>query len=62
MWHGEAFHRQGVRVSRFWFLLVLYFCQVCLQHLRKIWESWSSCCLVLYPNYHLGSCLHESWK
>jgi hypothetical protein len=42
---------------------VLYFCQVWLQHLSMVFDSWSSCCLLLYPSHHLGSYLNFiSWK
>jgi hypothetical protein len=38
-----------------WFLLVLFFCQVWLQCLSKIFDSWSSRCLLLNSSHHLGS-------
>jgi hypothetical protein len=45
----------GFRVSKFWFFLVLYFCQVWLHHLRKIFDLRSSHCLLLHSSLHLGS-------
>jgi hypothetical protein len=36
-------------------LLVFYVLQVWLQHLSKVFDSWSSCCLLLHPSRHLGS-------
>jgi hypothetical protein len=48
MWYGEALYRLGFRVSKFWFSLVFYFCQVWLQCLSKILGLWSSRCLLLH--------------
>jgi hypothetical protein len=39
--------------------LLLYFCQMWLQHLREVLESRNSCCLLLCPSHHLG-CPHNS--
>jgi hypothetical protein len=55
MWCEEAFYRLGIQVLKFWFSLLLYFCQVWLQCLSKVLESQSSCCLLLHPSHHLGS-------
>jgi hypothetical protein len=55
MWHGEAFHGLGLEGVEVLILLVLYFHQVWLQHLSKIFDLWSSCCLLLCPSCHLGS-------
>jgi hypothetical protein len=44
-----------LRVLKFWFFLVLFSCQVWLQHLSKIFDFWSSCCLVLHSSCYLGS-------
>jgi hypothetical protein len=44
-----------VQGLKFWFFLVLYFCQVLLQCLRKIFDLQSSHCLLLYPSHLLGS-------
>jgi hypothetical protein len=58
MWHGEALHRLGFRVSKFWLFLVLFFCEVWLQCLSKIFDLQSSRCLLLHSSCHLGS----SWE
>jgi hypothetical protein len=42
--------------------LVLYFCQVWLQHLSKVLESRSLCCLLQQPSHHLGSLLSFFYK
>jgi hypothetical protein len=42
-------------VWKFWFFLVLFFCQVWLQHLSKIFDLRSSHCLLLPSGHHLGS-------
>jgi hypothetical protein len=57
MWCGDAFYGLGFRESKFWLSLVFYFLQVWLQHLRKVFNSWSSCCLLLYSSCHLRSSL-----
>jgi hypothetical protein len=49
---------QGLRMSKFWFFLLLYFCQVWLQHLSEVLESQSSCCLLLCSSCHLRSTLY----
>jgi hypothetical protein len=41
-------------VWKFWFFLVLFFCQVWLQHLSKIFDLRSSHCLLLPSSRHLG--------
>jgi hypothetical protein len=55
LWHQEALYRQGVRALMFWFSFVLYFCQVWIQHLSKVFDSRSSHYLLLHPSHHLGS-------
>jgi hypothetical protein len=55
IWHGEVSYGLRFSVSKFWFFLVLYFCQVWLQCLRKIFYLQSSHCLLLYSSHHLGS-------
>jgi hypothetical protein len=54
-WHGEAFHGLGVQGVEILILLVLYFCQVWLQHLSIIFDLKNSHCLLLCPSHHLGS-------
>jgi hypothetical protein len=43
------------RVLEFCFFLVVFFCQVWLQSLSKIFDLWSSCCLHPPSSCHLGS-------
>jgi hypothetical protein len=43
-----------------WFFLVLFFCQVWLQHLSKIFDLRSSHCVFLPSNRHLLSSLMSS--
>jgi hypothetical protein len=50
MWRRLVF-----RVLKFQFSLVLYLSQLCLQHLSKIPDSWSSHSLHLCPSRHFGS-------
>jgi hypothetical protein len=45
----------GFRVSKFWFFLGLFFCQVWLQHLSKIFDLQSSHCLLLHSSHYLVS-------
>jgi hypothetical protein len=46
----------GFRLSRYWFFLLFFLsCQKWLQHLSKIFELQSSCCLLLHSSCHLGS-------
>jgi hypothetical protein len=47
----------GVQGVRFFILLGGFFCQVWLQHLSKIFDLWSSHCLLLPSSHHLGSSL-----
>jgi hypothetical protein len=47
----------GIRVSKFWFFLVLFFCQVWLQHLSKSFDLQSSCCQLMHSCCHLRSSL-----
>jgi hypothetical protein len=54
MWCGEALCSLGFRVWEFCFFLVVFFCQVWLQHLSKIFDYWSSCCLLPPSTHHLG--------
>jgi hypothetical protein len=56
--HREALYRLGVLGVEA-FLLVLFFCQVLLQHLSKIFDSQSSHCLLLYPSCYLDPRLHS---
>jgi hypothetical protein len=56
-WHREALYRLGVQHVEAQFLLVLFFCQVWLQCLSKVFCSWCSNCLFLCPSCHLGSSL-----
>jgi hypothetical protein len=56
--HREALYRLGVLGVEA-FLLVLFFCQVLLQHLSKIFDSQSSHCLLLYPSCYLDPQLHS---
>jgi hypothetical protein len=51
-------YRLGVQGVKFWFFLVLFFCHVWLQHLSKIFDFWSSCCLLLHSSCHLGASLY----
>jgi hypothetical protein len=44
-------------VWKFWFFLVLFFCQVWLQHLSKIFDLWRSCCLLLHSGRHVDASL-----
>jgi hypothetical protein len=55
MWHGEALCGPGFRVSELHFLLVVFFCHVWLQHLRKIFDLQSSHSLLPLSSCHLGS-------
>jgi hypothetical protein len=45
----------GFRVPKFQFSLVLCLSQACLQHLIKVPDSQSLCCLCLCPSHHFGS-------
>jgi hypothetical protein len=54
-WNGEAFYGLWVQGSKLLFSLVLCFCQVWLQHLSKVFDSWSSSCLLLFLSCHLVS-------
>jgi hypothetical protein len=51
---GEAFHRLGVKGVEDLILVGAYFCQVWLQCLRQVLESWSLRYLLPYPSHHLG--------
>jgi hypothetical protein len=51
----QALYGLRVRVSEFWFFLAAFFYQVWLQHLSKIFDLRSSCCLLLPSSHHLGS-------
>jgi hypothetical protein len=56
MWHGEALCGLGVWSVRVLLLLGgFFFCQVWLQNLSKIFDLWSSCCLLPPSSHHLGS-------
>jgi hypothetical protein len=48
------FTGRGFRVKKFWLFLVLFFCQVLLHHLSKIFDLQSSHCLLLNSSCHLG--------
>jgi hypothetical protein len=54
MYHGMEKPSMGYvfRMLNFHLSLVLYLSQVYLQHLSKIPDSWSSCCLCLCPSHH----------
>jgi hypothetical protein len=52
-WRSFVWAR-GFRVLKFWFLFVLFFCQVLLQHLSIIFDLQSSHCLLLHSSCHLG--------
>jgi hypothetical protein len=56
-WCGEALYGLGVQGVR---VLILHggfiFCQGWLQCLSKIFDLWSSCCLLLPSSCHLGFC------
>jgi hypothetical protein len=56
MWCGEALG-WGFRVLKFRFFLVLFFCEGWLQRFSKIFDLWSSRCLLLHSSCHLGSLL-----
>jgi hypothetical protein len=55
MWHEEALLGWGFGVSEFCLFLVVFFCQVWLQCLRKISDLQRSCCLLPPSSHHLGS-------
>jgi hypothetical protein len=57
---GEALYGLGVPGDRVLFFLVVFFCQVWLQCLSKIFDLQSSRCLLLPSRHHLGS-LHDMW-
>jgi hypothetical protein len=62
MCHGEALYGLGVWGVRVLLLLgVFFFCQVWLQHLSKIFDLWSSHCLLSPSSYHLGSSPNGCW-
>jgi hypothetical protein len=46
MWHGEALYRLWVKGVKILFFVVLFLCQVWLQCLSKIFDLWSSCCML----------------
>jgi hypothetical protein len=48
----------GFRVSEFCFFLVVFFCQVWLQSLSKMFDLLSSRCLLPPSSRHLGFVLH----
>jgi hypothetical protein len=55
-WCGEALYGLGVQGIEVLILLGGFFsCQAWLQCLSKIFDLWSSCCLLLHSNHHLGS-------
>jgi hypothetical protein len=56
-WCGESLCGLGVWVSGLCFFLVVFLCQVWLQHLSKIFDLWSSCYLLPPSSLHLGSSL-----
>jgi hypothetical protein len=45
----------GFKVSGFWFFLEFFSWQVWFQHLSKVFDIWSSHCLLLLSSHHLGS-------
>jgi hypothetical protein len=44
-----------VQGMKFWFFLFFFYCQGWLQCLSKIFDLWSSCCLLLHSSHHFGS-------
>jgi hypothetical protein len=60
-WHGEALYGLGIQSVKFWFFLVLFSCQVWLQYLSKIFDLWSSHCLLLHSSHHLWSSKMIIW-
>jgi hypothetical protein len=52
MWHGEIVYRLGVQGVRVLILLGVFFCQVWIQCLSKIFDLQISCCLFL-PSSHI---------
>jgi hypothetical protein len=52
---GEALYGWGFVVLEFCLFLVVFSCQVWLQHLSKIFDLGISCCLLPPSSHHLGS-------
>jgi hypothetical protein len=48
-------YRLGVQGVEVLILLGVFFCQVWLQHFSKIFDLWSSRCLLLHSSCHLDS-------
>jgi hypothetical protein len=53
-WHGEDLYGLEVQGVKVLILLGGFFFQVWLQHLSKIFDLQSSCCLLLPSSHHLG--------
>jgi hypothetical protein len=53
IWCGEVFYGLGVQGVEVLILLCALF--LWLQHFSKVFDSQSSCCLLLYPSHHLVS-------
>jgi hypothetical protein len=49
----------GIRGVGVFLILGGFLCQVWLQHLSKIFDLWSSCCLLPPSSCHLGSTFCE---